>query len=454
MTNMQNYLIDYLLFDKYDKNYFLKNKILPYFEDEICLKVAVCSNSKLVDINEKFNKLIKYMQLDELDLMFMLNNIDKKIKLYKLSTDILTNKLTNNSSIEMFLYELLDYAITLRASDIHVEPYKNLVLFRFRIDGRLKIFFVMCLELLKPLSSYIKLKSNLDITQVRLPQDSRFSYLINDVEYNFRVSTMPSLNSESIVIRILDKKNVDKSLQSLGLSQNLFSKLKQSLLLTQGLILITGPTGSGKTTTLYSILKELKSDEKKIITVEDPVEYKIDSIVQIAVNTKIGLSFDLILKNILRQDPDIILIGEIRDKFSLDIALQASLTGHLVIASIHANNTIETISRLVDLKADPFLISSCLKLIMAQRLVLNFCKKCKGIGCDICNYTKFYDRECIAELLEIDENISSMIFNKSDLNEIKKYLNTINFKTLLDDGKQKVEKNITSWEEVYKVVSS
>ncbi len=453
MVNIQNYLIDYSLFSKYEKEYFLENKILVYFEDEICLKVAVCDNSKLSTINNKFNKLIKYVQLDELDLMFMLNNIDVKIKLYKLANDTLNNDLVNNSMIQSFLYELLNYAINLRTSDIHIEQFEDLVLFRFRIDGRLKTFFVMNKELLKPLSSYIKLKSNLDITQVRLPQDSRFSYFINTVEYNFRVSTMPTLISESIVIRILDKKNVDKSLQSLGLSKTLFSKLQKNLLYNQGLILITGPTGSGKTTTLYSILKELKSDEKKIITVEDPVEYKMDSIVQIAVNTKIGLSFDLILKNILRQDPDIILIGEIRDKYSLDIALQASLTGHLVIASIHANNAIETISRLVDLKADPFLISSCLKLIMAQRLVLSFCKKCKGVGCSFCNYTKFYDRVCIAELLEVDENISSMIFKKSDLNDIKKYLHNINFKTLLDDGKQKVEDNITSWEEIYKEVN-
>lgn len=453
MINIQHQLIDYSLFLKYEKSYFYENKILPYYEDDICLKVAVCNSSKLHNIDEKFNKLIKYTKLDELDLMFVLSNLEVKIKLFTLSSTLLDGTSSNNSLLELFLDELLSFAIKLRASDIHIEQYEDLILFRFRIDGRLKTFFIMKKELFKPFSSYIKLISNLDITQVRLPQDSRFSFLINELEYNFRVSVMPTLNSESIVIRILDKKNVDKSLKDLGLCSNLFLKLKHSLLLNQGLILITGPTGSGKTTTLYSILKELKSHEKKIITVEDPVEYKIDSIQQIAVNTKIGLSFDLILKNILRQDPDIIFIGEIRDKFSLDIALQASLTGHLVIASIHANNALETISRLVDLKADPFLISSCLKLVMAQRLVLNFCKECKGEGCEKCSYTKFYDRSCIAELLEVDENISSMIFKKSDLNEIKKYLNTIAFRTLLDDGKQKVKENITSLEEVYKVVS-
>jgi general secretion pathway protein E len=264
---------------------------------------------------------------------------------------------------------------------------------------------------------------------------------------------MPTLEAESIVLRILDNKNINKNLQTLGLSSNLLDILIQSLKLTQGLILISGPTGSGKTTTLYSILQELNCEEKKIITVEDPIEYKIDSICQIPINNKIGLSFEMVLKNILRQDPDIIFIGEIRDKFSLEIALQASLTGHLVIASIHANSAVETISRLIDLQADPFLISTTLKLVMAQRLVLNYCVSCQAKGCIKCNYTKYYDRSSIAEILKVDEVISSMIFNKSDINELKTYLEKINFKTILDDGKQKVALNQTSLDEVYKVIN-
>jgi general secretion pathway protein E len=328
-----------------------------------------------------------------------------------------------------------------------------LILFKFRVDGRLKTFFAFKYEFFKYISSYIKLISNLDITQVRIPLDGRFSLVIKDKSFDFRVSTMPTIDSESIVLRILDNKNINKNLRTLGLSTNLLEILNESLKLTQGLILISGPTGSGKTTTLYSMLKELDSEEKKIITVEDPIEYKIDSICQVAINNKIGLSFELVLKNILRQDPDVIFIGEIRDKFSLDIALQASLTGHLVIASIHANNAVETISRLVDLDADPFLISSTLKLIMAQRLVLNYCTSCNAKGCEKCNFTKYYDRSSIAEILRIDEKISSFIFKKSDINEIKNHLKTTNFKTMLDDGKQKVEEKITSLEEVYKVIS-
>jgi general secretion pathway protein E len=452
MNNILKTLIDYSLFEKYDKEYFIKNKIVPICEDNISLKVAICNSSNLSNIKSDFSKIISFQQIEELELYFILSNLDRKIYLFSLaSKSIFQNSF--EKFIDIFLNELLLFSIELRASDIHFEQYKDLVLFKFRIDGRLKNFFSFKIEFFRFISSYIKLISNLDITQIRFPQDGRFSLNINDKKYDFRVSTMPTLESESIVLRILDNKNIDKNLQTLGISSDLLDILTKALKLTQGLILISGPTGSGKTTTLYSILKELNSEEKKIITVEDPIEYKIDSICQIPINNKIGLSFEVVLKNILRQDPDIIFIGEIRDKFSLDVALQASLTGHLVIASIHANSSVETISRLIDLQADPFLISSTLKLIMAQRLVLNYCKYCNSKGCKKCNFTKYYDRSSIAEVLKIDEKISSLIFKKADINQFKEYLESVNFKTLLDNGKQKVALNMTSMDEVYKVVS-
>ena len=452
MNNILKTLIDYSLFEKYDKEYFIKNKIVPICEDNISLKVAICNSSNLSNIKSDFSKIISFQQIEELELYFILSNLDRKIYLFSLaSKSIFQNSF--EKFIDIFLNELSLFSIELRASDIHFEQYKDLVLFKFRIDGRLKNFFSFKIEFFRFISSYIKLISNLDITQIRFPQDGRFSLNINDKKYDFRVSTMPTLESESIVLRILDNKNIDKNLQTLGISSDLLDILTKALKLTQGLILISGPTGSGKTTTLYSILKELNSEEKKIITVEDPIEYKIDSICQIPINNKIGLSFEVVLKNILRQDPDIIFIGEIRDKFSLDVALQASLTGHLVIASIHANSSVETISRLIDLQADPFLISSTLKLIMAQRLVLNYCKYCNSKGCKKCNFTKYYDRSSIAEVLKIDEKISSLIFKKADINQFKEYLESVNFKTLLDNGKQKVALNMTSMDEVYKVVS-
>ena len=450
---MNNIFIDYSLFILYGKEYFLENKIVPIRQNDISLKLLVCKDSVLTNINNDFNKVLKFKEVEDNELLFMLSFIDIKINLFELSSKAISKINNNDTFIETFLESLINFSILTRASDIHIERIGDFVLFRFRVDGKLKTFFTFDIELLNIISSHLKLISNLDITQTRLPQDSRFSINVNNDTYDFRISTMPTIDSESIVIRILDKKNINKSIEDLGLSSDVFSVLKKALKLTQGLILITGPTGAGKTTTLYSILQELNSDEKKIITVEDPIEYKIDSISQIAVNTKVGLSFEVILRNILRQDPDIIFIGEIRDKFSLDIALQASLTGHLVLASIHSNNAVETISRLMDLNADPFLISSTLKLILAQRLVLNYCKYCDAKGCDKCNYTKYYDRSCIAEVLNIDENISSMIFKKEDINKIKKYLKSIDFKTMIDDGKRKVSLNITSLEEVYKVIN-
>lgn len=450
---MNNIFIDYNLFILYGKEYFLENKIVPIRQNDISLELLVCKDSVLTNINNDFNKVLKFKEVEDNELLFMLSFIDIKINLFELSSKAISKINNNDTFIETFLESLINFSILTRASDIHIERTGDLVLFRFRVDGKLKTFFTFDIELLNIISSHLKLISNLDITQTRLPQDSRFSINVNNDTYDFRISTMPTIDSESIVIRILDKKNINKSIEDLGLSSDVFSVLKKALKLTQGLILITGPTGAGKTTTLYSILQELNSDEKKIITVEDPIEYKIDSISQIAVNTKVGLSFEVILRNILRQDPDIIFIGEIRDKFSLDIALQASLTGHLVLASIHSNNAVETISRLMDLNADPFLISSTLKLILAQRLVLNYCKYCDAKGCDKCNYTKYYDRSCIAEVLNIDENISSMIFKKEDINKIKKYLKSIEFKTMIDDGKRKVSLNITSLEEVYKVIN-
>ncbi|MCT7500327.1 GspE/PulE family protein [Aliarcobacter cryaerophilus] len=443
--------IDYTLFEKYDKEYFIENKIVPIYEDSISLKIAICPSSNIDKIKDNFIKIINCIEEKEHDILFILAHIEKRVNLHKSALKSISSN-DDEKFTSYFLDELILYSIEQRASDIHIEKYQDLCLFKFRVDGRLRIFFSFDEELFRVFSSFVKLISNLDMTQIRLALDGRFSRNINDKKYDFRLSTMPTIQAESIVLRILDNKNIDKRLDDLGLSQNIYEDLKDVLKFTQGLILISGPTGSGKTTTLYSILKELNCDDKKIITVEDPIEYKIDSINQVPINNKVGLSFELVLKNILRQDPDIIFIGEIRDKFSLDIALQASLTGHLVLASIHSSSSVETITRLIDLKADPFLISTTLKAVMAQRLVLAHCKSCEN-GCKECNFTKFYDRTSIAEILKIDEQISSLIFNKASFNELKEYLKNINFKTILDDGKQKVKNSLTTLEEVYKVVN-
>lgn len=445
-------MIDYSLFDKYSHEYFVNNFILPLQEDDKYLYLAICKDSRLDNIKEKFTRKLKFKEIDIREMKFLLSEIKLKKELYNLLTK--QNENINNENLtKVFFDKIIAYAIRNRASDIHIESNLQNLVFRFRIDGTLKTFFTLKSIYAKQVSSYVKLISNLDITQNRLPQDSRFKLNIDNSNYDFRVSILPIIDGESIVIRVLDSKNSNKTLDNLGFSPHIISELNEAINLKQGLILVAGPTGSGKTTTIYSLLKLLNSDKRKIITVEDPVEYKIQNIQQIAVDNKIGLTFNSILKNILRQDPDVLLIGEIREEESLNIALQASLTGHLVISSIHSNSALQTISRLVDLKADKFLLSTSLKYILSQRLVLSYCKSCDNKGCEKCNYTGYFDRLSLGEIIKIDENISSMLLQNNSYNLIKEYLTESNYIDIFKDGMTKVNEKLTSKEEIYKVIN-
>lgn len=442
--------IDFDYLSSYDQELLKRSLLIPLKSDGLYKKCYCCEESNLDYLQS--NQLLKYINIKREQIEFFLSDFDFRKKLYLLSKSIVFSK-SNNDYLKQFVSNLLSKAILLNASDIHIESLDNKVLIRFRIDGILKSFYSFSKELSFSLSSYIKLLSKLDITQNRVPMDGRFTYIIENNKYDFRVSTMPTIYGESLVVRVLDNENVNKSLNQLGFTPSNYKLIKEISCLTEGLVLITGPTGSGKSTTLYSLINEFNFEDKKIITIEDPVEYKIEGIQQIEVNKELGLDFSVILKNILRQDPDVILIGEIRDKESLQIALQASLTGHLVLASIHANSSIDTLSRLVDLNADFFLLSSSLRMIISQRLILMSCKYCNTKGCIKCNFRGYKGRSSISEVLKIDEKISSLILNGFNLNEIKGYLKTLDFKTLLDDGKIKVSKKETTLEQIYKVVT-
>lgn len=444
-------IIDYSCFEQFNIEDLRSSIVLPIDYDGIYFNCFLCEESNISKLNIK--ELVKSNSLKKDEILFFLSDIEKRIKLYNLSQKAKNSEIVNDTFIEDFFSILIKKAIETRSSDIHIESTIKTMIIRFRVDGSLKIFYVYERTFLNLLSSYIKLLAKLDITMSRLPMDGRFSMLINDSKYDFRVSTIPTISGESIVIRILDNKNIKKSVKDLGFSNNIYEEIKDITKLSQGLVLVTGPTGSGKSTTLYSILRELNTQDKKIITIEDPVEYNVDQIQQISVNEDIKLSFDNILRRVLRQDPDILLIGEIRDSDSLNIALQASLTGHLVLASIHANDSLQTLSRLIDLKANKYLLSSSLKYIISQRLVLNICINCQKKGCEICNYTGFYNRSTIAEIMKIDENLALQIFNNKSTKEINEYLKSIDFKTMIDDGKIKVQENKTTIEEVYKVIN-
>lgn len=299
MTNF-NEIIDYSCFEHFNIKDLETALILPIKYDGIYFNCFICEESKLNSLDIKQMKKTKKLKKDEI--LFLLSDIKRRIKLYDLSIKSKNSETINDSFIEEFFSILLKKAIDTRASDIHIEAAEKSMHIRFRVDGNLKIFYVYEKEFLKVLSSYIKLLSKLDITMSRLPMDGRFSLKINDFKYDFRVSTVPTISGESIVIRVLDNKNIKKNIKELGFSKNIYEEVKNITNLSQGLVLITGPTGSGKSTTLYSILKELNSQDKKIITVEDPVEYKVEQIQQILVNEELNLSFDNILKRVLRQE--------------------------------------------------------------------------------------------------------------------------------------------------------
>ncbi len=343
------------------------------------------------------------------------------------------------SNVANMLDFILQEAISFNASDIHIETKVGFASVRFRIDGYLREIGRIRIVDFTQLVSKIKLESNLDITETRLPQDGRYQRTFNHIEYDFRISCVPLMLGESVVMRILYKHSQTITLTGLGINHCVLSHLKQSIKRKNGLILITGPTGSGKSTTLYALLEELKSLQKKIITLEDPIEYQIPLATQVQINPEIGFSFFEALRSVLRQDPDIIMIGEIRDKQTLDLALNASLTGHLVLASLHSNDCLSTLDRLFEMGAQSSIVATSLLCIVAQRLVGRLCEHCKvesndgfsAKGCDKCDGTGVAGREVIAQSLFIDEALKQTILQDKDL---KHTLSSIHIDSLKDDA--------------------
>jgi general secretion pathway protein E len=380
------------------------------------------------------------------------------------------------SSILLLIDVILKACIRGRASDIHIEPTEKNCVVRARVDGKLAEIFIFEKDIYPPLASRLKLLANLDIAEKRKPQDGRFSTAVGDREYDFRISTLPILYGESIVMRVLDKEKALVKLEDAGMDTLSYDKLLKGLKEPFGIILVTGPTGSGKTTTLYGALNELRNVEDKVITVEDPVEYRMNLIQQVQVNTKVGLSFAASLRSILRQDPDKIMIGEIRDQETLEIAIKAALTGHMVISTLHTNDSISAIPRMVDMGIEHYLISGALVAIQAQRLVRKICSKCKvvekipasileelgdlvpenaifykGKGCKECNETGYMGREMICEVLNVTEALSSLIAKGASKDVMLEQAIKDGFIGIFQNGVQKALDGITSIEEVLRV---
>lgn len=344
-------------------------------------------------------------------------------------------------------------ALKKRSSDIHIEAEETNVRVRYRIDGNLRDILKIPKKNQNAVLARLKIMSGMDITESRLPQDGRFKIKFNKKEVDFRVSLLPTSFGGKIVLRLLDKSNLSIGLDALGFSPDALLRFKDAIAKPFGMVLVTGPTGSGKSTTLYSVINQMNIPDKNIITIEDPVEYKIDGITQIQVNADIGLTFANGLRSLLRQSPDIIMIGEIRDSETADIAVKASLTGQIVLSTLHTNDAPTAVSRLIDMGIEPFLIASSLMLVAAQRLCRLICRHCKGKGCKKCESTGYHGRIAILEVLTVDEKVREMIIDNVSLDEIRNYAISKGMRTLREDGMEKYKKGLTSMEEVVRVTA-
>lgn len=394
------------------------------------------------------------------------------------------------------------FAFQNNASDIHIEPHKDFLLVRYRIDGILQTITELPIEILDLLTTRVKVLANLRTDEHRTPQDGRFKIELENNEITLRVSIVPTYDGEKTVMRLLSSTSQELNLESLGYSKDALKVIQRNILKTHGIILMTGPTGSGKTTTLYAILKLLNSPEVNIATIEDPIEYRLEGINQIQVNPKTKLTFATGLRSIVRQDPDILMVGEIRDEETADIAINAALTGHLVLATLHTNDAASTLPRMLEMKVESFLLAATVQMAIAQRLVRTICDKCKkeykvtmqqlktlgekfnisknfekiiqylieknpklkakvqddsiifykGEGCESCNHSGYKGRTCIAEVMEASENLKKLILKNSSPTEIQTQAIKEGMVTMFVDGIEKVLKGKTTIEEVLRVM--
>ena len=480
--------MDYQLASRVPLAQLQKHNALPISEDDLSVTVAL--NDPLdIQIQESLQRLFPRKPIKialatkkqissylfKIELKDSVKGLVKKIK-DELNSITSIEEQQEASSILLLIDVVLKACINGRASDIHIEPTEKNCSVRARIDGKLSEIFIFEKMIYPPLASRLKLLANLDIAEKRKPQDGRFSTAVGAREYDFRISTLPILYGESIVMRVLDKQKALVKLEDAGMDSLSYQKLLKGLQAPYGIILVTGPTGSGKTTTLYGALNELRNVEDKVITVEDPVEYRMNLIQQVQVNPKVGLSFADALRSILRQDPDKIMIGEIRDQETLEIAVKAALTGHMVISTLHTNDSISAIPRMVDMGIEHYLISGALVAIQAQRLVRKICNHCKeeeiipsstleeyknyipdkakfytGKGCKECNDTGYMGREMICEVLNISEDLSSLIAKGGSKELLYEQAKKDGFIGIFENGIQKALDGITSLEEILKV---
>jgi type II secretion system protein E len=497
MNKLVNAEIDTKLIAKLPLKFVNKFKVIPIKEENDEILVAVKKHYDLQIIDElslAFGKKIKPIEVEEGEIISAIKKYygvgaDTVAKMLEESGSLVDNtehdvetidevSLAQDASVIQFVNQLFLEALKERATDIHFESQEKGLRIRFRVDGVLRdVPIPPALKFFRgAIISRIKIMADMNIAERRLPQDGRIEIKVGGKQLDCRVSTIPTLYGEGVNLRILDKSSVLLGLEDLGMLPDTLKIFNKLISKPYGIILVTGPTGSGKTTTLYASLSKLNSPERKIITIEEPIEYHLNGINQIQVNSKIGLTFARGLRHILRHDPNIIMVGEIRDLETAEIAIRASLTGHLVFATLHTNDSAGAITRLIDMGIEPYLVASSVIGILAQRLVRVICSYCKkpykpdesylkdlkfniekggvlykGSGCDKCLNTGYFGRTGIYELLTINESLRKLIMQRARIGVIKSVAKEDGMRTLRDDGWEKVKAGLTTIDEVIKV---
>ena len=488
--------IDKSVFNKLDFEYVKSNRIMPIaIRDEILvvatsrpadlfviedvkrqtqmkIETVVCLDEDINNVCETFSS--EQIDYDIDDIINDMTDVEVMQDQQEESDDL--EKMAGQSPIIKFVNYLISNAVREGASDIHIEPKEKFLRTRYRIDGVLFEMKQSPLKMHPAIVSRIKIMSDLDISERRLPQDGKIKVSVGGRAIDLRISTLPTNHGEKVVIRVLDSRSITRGLEQLGMEHDVMTGFASQIAMPHGILLVTGPTGSGKSTTLYSALPQMDGDKLNISTVEDPVEYELGFCNQVQINEKIGLDFATSLRSLLRQDPDVIMIGEIRDNETARIAVQAALTGHLVLSTLHTNDAACSITRLVDIGIEPYLISASLNGVLAQRLVRKICSECKeiyqvtenvaryveragvdpgqifhGAGCDQCRGSGYLGRVGIYELLVIDEPFRDMINKDSSVNNMRRTFHESDRRSLYDDGMLKVKQGLTTIEEVLRV---
>ncbi len=481
--------IDMKLFSEVPYRQLIKYNIIPIEENDLSVLVVFDDplDMEAQDATQRLfpKKPIKiaiskpkqiHQYLQRFEVNESIKGLITDIRLDLSQKDTFENNKDESPAVLKLIEIILKSAIYIGASDIHIEATEKSCIVRTRVDGMLRQSFSFDKDIYSPLASRMKLLSNLDIAEKRKPQDGRFSTTVSQKDFDFRVSTLPTIHGESIVLRILDKTKAMIKLEAAGMSKFCYDRFSEAIKVPYGIVLVTGPTGSGKTTTLYGALNAIKDVKDKIITVEDPVEYQMSGLQQVQVRPNVGLSFASALKSILRQDPDKIMIGEIRDQETLRIAIQAALTGHLVLSTLHTNDAISAVTRILDMGIEEYLVSGALVAIQAQRLVRKICIHCKketvlpasllkdveeylpenpvfyvGAGCKECGHSGYAGREMISEVLTISETFSRMIARSASKEEMTKQAMEEGFVNMFEDGVRKAIAGKTTIEEIYRV---